>query len=301
MNYKAWEKGSQWRKWDLHVHTPASFHWKGSKLLRDMSPDERDLSFQELLNAIESSDVAVFGFMDYWTFDGYIQFNDFLNRKNIKISRTIFPGMELRVEAPVNYRLNIHILLSNSLTVQQLEDFKSKLMIASLNRRISDESIIEFAKSLDASKAKHHGFDEPQNLSPNQLLQLGSSTIEVTKESLREAVKSLPAGTVYIILPYDTSDGILKLDWKTHPHADNYFMQTAHVFESRKDESVALFLGIETDKNRDIIENFRKTLDHVKNLSFVEVMHIAILIMAITPTKKPLGSSLTLHFTDLGK
>jgi hypothetical protein len=264
MGYNVWEKGSQWRKWDLHVHTPASFHWKGSKLLRDMNADERDISFQELLSTIESSDVAVYGFMDYWTFDGYTQFNDFLNRKNIKVSKTIFPGMELRIEAPVDYRLNIHVLLSNLLTLQQLEDFKSKLMIASLDRRISDESIIEYAKSLDASKSKHHGFGDPKSLSPNQLLQLGSSTIEVTKESLREAVKSLPAGTVYIILPYDTSDGLLKLDWKTHPHADNYFMQTAHVFESRKDESVSLFLGVETDKNRDIIENFRKTLNYVK-------------------------------------
>jgi hypothetical protein len=84
--------------------------------------------------------------MDYWTFDGYIQFSDFLNRKNIKLSKTIFPGMELRIEAPVDYRLNIHVLLSNLISVQQLEDFKSKLMIASLDRRISDESIIEYAK-----------------------------------------------------------------------------------------------------------------------------------------------------------
>lgn len=264
MNYNVWEKGSQWRKWDLHVHTPASFHWKGSKLLRDMSLEEKDLSFQELLGAIEKSDVAVFCFMDYWTFDGYIQFVDYLNRKNIKCNKTIFPGMELRVEAPVDYRLNIHVLLSNLLTLQQLEDFKSKLTIRSINRRISDESIIEFAKSLDVSKAKHHGYDDPKTLNPKQLLQLGSSTIEITKESLNEANKSVPVGMAYIILPYDTSDGLLKLDWKTHPHADNYFMQTAHVFESRKDETRELFLGIETVKNRDIIGNFQKTLDYVQ-------------------------------------
>lgn len=30
-------KGSEWRKWDLHIHTPASFFWKGSKQLKDMS------------------------------------------------------------------------------------------------------------------------------------------------------------------------------------------------------------------------------------------------------------------------
>jgi hypothetical protein len=24
--------GSIWRKWDLHIHTPASFHWSGKRL-----------------------------------------------------------------------------------------------------------------------------------------------------------------------------------------------------------------------------------------------------------------------------
>lgn len=264
MGYKTWEKGSQWRKWDLHVHTPASFHWKGSKLLRDMGSDERDLSFQELLKTIESSDIAVYGFMDYWTFDGYIQFTDYLKRNNIKCNKTIFPGMELRIEAPVDYRLNIHVILSDLLTYQQLEDFKSRLIVRSINRRISDESIVEFAKTLDASKARHNGYGDPKTLNLNQLWQLGASTIEITKESLKEAIKSVPVGTAYIVLPYDTSDGLLELDWKTHPHADNYFMQTAHIFESRKEESVNLFLGIKTEKNRDIIENFQKTLGHVQ-------------------------------------
>lgn len=34
---KAYERGSEWRKWDLHIHTPASFHWKGAKF--DANPD----------------------------------------------------------------------------------------------------------------------------------------------------------------------------------------------------------------------------------------------------------------------
>ncbi len=171
--------------------------------------------------------------------------------------------MELRIEAPVNYRLNIHVILSDLLTQQQLEDFKSRLIIRSISRSISDESIINFARTLDASKAKQNGYGDPKTLSLNQLLQLGASTIEITKDSLSDAIMSIPKGMAYILMPYDTSDGLLKLDWKTHPHADNYFMQSAHIFESRNDEVVELFCGIETERNRNIIENFQKTLDHV--------------------------------------
>jgi hypothetical protein len=264
MTYNVYLKGSQWRKWDLHVHTAASFHWNGGALLRDMNEQEKEATFQQLLATLERTDVAVFCFTDYWTFDGYIQFINYLKHNNLSCSKTIFPGMELRVEAPVDYRLNIQVILSDSLTEQQLEDFKSKLTIRSINRRISDESIMEFAGTLDVSKAEKHGFDDPSHLSDNDLLRLGAITIEVTKSSLEKAVQSVPPATAYIVLPFDTSDGLEKLDWETQPQADNYFMQTAHAFESRKEETTNLFLGIETDKNRHFIENFQKTLNYMQ-------------------------------------
>ena len=264
INYNLYPKGSQWRKWDLHVHTPASFHWKDGKLLRDMDEEEKRSTFQQLLNTIENTDVAVFSFTDYWTFDGYIQFMNYLKENSLHCSKTIFPGMELRVEAPVNYRLNIQVILSDLLSEQQLADFKSSLNVRSINRRISDEAIIAFAKTLDASKARIHGFDDPRHLSDSDLLRLGVMTVEVTQSSLEAAIKSVPPARAYIVLPYDTSDGLEELDWETQPQADNYFMQTAHAFESRKEETTKLFLGIETDKNRQFIDNFQKTLNNVQ-------------------------------------
>jgi hypothetical protein len=264
MTYNVHPKGSRWRKWDLHIHTPASFHWNGGKLLRDMNEQEKEATFQELLATLEKTDVAVFCFTDYWTFDGYIQFINHLRDRNLSCSKTIFPGMELRVEAPVDYRLNIQVILSDALTEEQLEDFKSSLRVRSISRRISDESIMAFARTLDASKAKIHGFDDPSHLNDNDLLRLGMMTIEVTKSSLGAAIQAVPPATAYIVLPFDTSDGLEKLDWETQPQADNYFMQTAHAFESRKEETTNLFLGIETDENRHFIENFQKTLNHVQ-------------------------------------
>lgn len=64
-------------------------------------------------------------------------------------------------------------------------------------------------------------------------------------------------------MPYDTSDGLLKLDWKKHPQADNYFMQTANIFESRDDRNIDLFNGIENNNNKDFFINFFKTLGNL--------------------------------------
>ena len=195
------------------------------------------------------------------TFDGYVEFKKYIERKDLKLTKTVFPGMELRVEAPVDYRLNIHVILSDQLSEQQLKDFKAKLKIASINRNLSDDALKDFAKSLDDSKAKRHGFESPTTLSDMQLLQLGAKTTQITKESLCvDAFGAIPLKSGYILLPYDTSDGLVKLDWAKHPHDDNYFMQSAHIFESRNDEVIDLFLGRETPKNRGFIANFQKTL-----------------------------------------
>jgi ABC-type lipoprotein export system ATPase subunit/predicted metal-dependent phosphoesterase TrpH len=253
-------RGSVWRKWDLHVHTPASFHWNEGINLAKRTPGDRDIVLDELIEKVVASDVAVFGIMDYWTFDGYLAIRERLAARKLTIQKAIFPGMELRIEAPVDFRLNIQVVLSDALTKQQLQDFKMALRIGAIDRALSNESLVAFARTLDPSKAEVHGFQEADLKDEEKLLQLGSMTALVTRESLRAAIKQVPPDTCLVILPYDTSDGLSKLEWAKHPHDDNYFMQSAHMFETREPDNVDLFHGRETDKNRKFIGNFRITM-----------------------------------------
>lgn len=65
------ERGSEWRQWDLHIHTPASFHWKGAKFDgTPNSPIDRSL-VDDMILAMNAAQPAVFALMDYWTFDGW--------------------------------------------------------------------------------------------------------------------------------------------------------------------------------------------------------------------------------------
>lgn len=253
-------RGSEWRKWDLHIHTPASFYWTGTKKYKEMSTEEITAEIKNFIKIINESDIAVFCLMDYWTFDWYLELQDYLIANPDELKKTVFPGMELRVESPTSYRLNIHFILSDKLSRQQLIDFKSELYIRSIGKKLSDDALIQFAKSLDASKAKHHSFADPKTLTEDQLLLLGSTTAEITKESLHAAFKQIPYASGFVFLPYDTSDGLLKLDWKKHPHADNYFMQTADIFESRDQCNIDLISGKLTEENEPFFENFFKTL-----------------------------------------
>lgn len=257
---KSYPKGSEWRKWDLHVHTPASFHFNGTKKLREMSVEEKTAEIKNFIDIVNKSDVAVFCLMDYWTFDWYLELQEYVAKYPNKLKKTVFPGMELRIESPTNYRLNIHVILSDKLSKQELIDFKSELSIRSIDKKLSDDALIRFAKTLDESKAGKHGYENPATLEDEKLLQLGSQTAEITQDSLNKAFKNIPIDTGFIILPYDASDGLLKLNWKEHPHADNYFMQSAHIFETRDQRNIDLINGIETPDNKEFFENFYKTL-----------------------------------------
>lgn len=257
-----YERGSEWRKWDLHIHTPASFFWTGGKQLKDMATNEKEESMKSFIKAVNDSDVATFCIMDYWTFDWCIDLIKHNKQYPEELKKSVLSGMELRVECPVDYRLNIHVILSSTLTEQQLNDFKSelKIRIGGHNKNLSNDALIEFAKTLGEDKARVHGYDNPTTLTNDKLLELGSKTAEVTKDSLKKAFEHIPENSGYVVLPYDTSGGLSELDWSRHPQDDNYFMQTASIFEARDQKNIDLFQGKETEDNKDFFKNFYKTI-----------------------------------------
>ena len=225
-----------------------------------MDVAEKEAVLKEIVEALNNSDVAAFSIVDYWTFDGFEELRSHVSSGKANLIKTVFPGMELRVEAPVNYRLNVQVLLSDQLSRQQRADFKAELRLSGSDRSISEEALIQFAKGLSPDKAERHGFSGNYANDDAKLLSLGSKTAEVTRASLVRAKKTLPEGTCLIILPYDTTDGLEKLDWAQHPCADQYFMQSADIFETRSPGNVDLFLGRKTAANSAFFDNFLKTM-----------------------------------------
>lgn len=254
-------KGSEWRIWDLHIHTPASFHWNGGKIFSKMDDNEKNNCIKKIIEKFNNSNVDVFCIMDYWTFDGYFAIKRFLEiNQSIKLKKKLLPGIELRIEAPTDFRLNIHSIISDDVSDQELLDFINSLELLHLEKPLSNEAFIELAKTFDSGKAKKHGFGDPKGLNNEKLLILGQKTAEITKVSFEKAIKKITQGKCLIALPYDTSDGLEKMNWKKHPLHDNYFMQRADIFETRSEDNIKLFFNITDDKNKGYINDFMKTI-----------------------------------------
>lgn len=250
-------RGSIWRKWDLHVHSPASFHWNGKHFSGEPATDEELLG--EMVKALNSADAAAFCIMDYWTFDGWFALRSYVTRHEASLSKSVFPGIELRLEAPTNFRLNTHFLFDETLSDQQLREFLSALKIGVISRTPSREAFIELGKTYDNGKLAKHGFKPEDRGDDDQMARLGMMTAKITRDSWRVACESL-VERVLIVQPYDTSDGLEQLDWKRHPYDDAELMRAADFFETRNLQQVRLFLGAARLDKPQLSEDFKKTL-----------------------------------------
>ncbi len=253
--------GSIWRKWDLHVHTPASFIWKGGKKLRDQTTTERDDTCKSVLERMGALDVDAFCIMDYWTFDGFLELRDYLCRNPTATVKRVFPGIELRLEAPTDYRLNTHVLFDDLVSNERLGHFLAHLKFGGpQGRPPSRENFIEIAKSYDPGKLKHHGMTVADRADDGKMFHLGLSTAVVTRESLHQAIEIVGDEHCLIVQPYDTSDGLEDLDWKRHPYTDSTLMKWADMFETRDQLHVDLFLGFGHPKKPSVGKEFIENL-----------------------------------------
>lgn len=235
--------GSVWQKWDLHIHTPASFHWPGKKL--EEYAGDTDTLCADIVERFNATDVSAFCIMDYWTFAGYILLREYLDRHATATSTLLLPGIELRMEAPTDYRLNTHVLFSGDVSTDALTHFLSHLKIGGHDGKPpSRQAFIDIARTYDAGKLRKAGLTVADRSDETKMLDLGMKTVLVTRESVQAAIHVVGEDKCLLVQPYDTSGGIEGLDWKSHPYTDSILMKWAHCFETRHPLHVDLFLGL---------------------------------------------------------
>ncbi|MBI2641274.1 hypothetical protein HYW87_01600, partial [Candidatus Roizmanbacteria bacterium] len=119
-------KGSEWRKWDMHVHTPFT------KLSNKYTLANRGDVWTEFCDKIENSDVEVFGITDYFSVDNYFEFRKKFKTKYPLSKKAFFPNIELRVDRSSNNRnegYDLHLIFDNKLQDKDLQNFINNLKL----------------------------------------------------------------------------------------------------------------------------------------------------------------------------
>lgn len=268
---KIFVRGSEWRQWDLHIHTPASFHWEGRKFNEDIHSELNIQLIDEMIDALNNSKPEVFALMDYWTFDGWFALQRRLKDPDApKLNKTVFPGIELRLMSPLKKgRLNAHVIFSDCITEQQLKNFKSKLKIELIDEPLSNDGLINFARQhvLEEKLTKHNFKKEKVDTLDKEALHAGSSIAEINCDSYKDAIASVPKNLAVGFMPYNTNDGLSEIDLIEHY---SYFLglfDRSPIFETRNIDTWGAFVGKKTDGNSKWFDLFQTALGKIPRLA----------------------------------
>jgi hypothetical protein len=170
----SWPRGSKWRMWDLHIHSP------GTKL-SDHFASRGANPWDAYCRRLYASNVHVFGITDYFSADGYLStVREFRNRYPGH-AKLFLPNIELRTSDVVNRaqeEVNVHLIFNPF-------------------RPGYEERITEFLQALKTNKTVGEG----RNVKASELA--GTSAFEeatTTREFVREALHDVFGRTADLTL-----------------------------------------------------------------------------------------------------
>lgn len=206
---KNFKRGSEWRKWDLHVHTPYSIYQK-------FGNDSAE-TWEKYIEDLESldPDFAVLGINDYFFIDGY---EKLLNEKSKGRLNNVelFPVLEFRIEkfAGVEFgalkRINLHVIFSNEVSVDDIKNQFLNTLHQSYHleeegrpwhKTINRQSIEDLGKSLKENSPGKFSFSD---------IEVGFSNININEKQIFDALRKDCFSGKYLIAIGKTEWGDLK-------------------------------------------------------------------------------------------
>lgn len=264
----SYPRGSEWRQWDLHIHSPASFYWMGPRFQGD-STSAHDIGILDaMIAALNAAKPAVFALMDYWGFDGWFALKRRLAQPGApRLEKTVFPGIELRLCAPMSGRLNAHVIFSDQIDDQRLRDFLSVLRLELTDDPLSKLGLISYARRASRDLLSKHGFKKIDiDADDGKALEAGYKIAELKVDSYKVAIKATPDGQAIGFMPFMTHDGLGRVDVMTHYAYAMSLFDSSPIFETRDDAHWHAFVGRKTDANSKFFDSFQEALGGVPRL-----------------------------------
>jgi ABC-type dipeptide/oligopeptide/nickel transport system ATPase component len=256
-NYTRFLRGSEWRKWDLHIHTPET---KKHDRFEGSTPQEK---WEKYIEAINNSpeDISVIGITDYFCVENYFKFKNLISEGTItKNFDLILPNIEIRV-LPVTGSatpINLHCIFNPEIDSDIENRFLAKLKFnySGSDYSAKKEELIRLGKTLPGNSS----------LDNVAALKAGIAQYVVTIETLRtifEKDARLRENTIIIVSNKSTdgASGIRKhedffvdtgssqLDatrWSLYQFSDAIF--------SSNPNDVLYFLALGPDSKETVIE-----------------------------------------------
>jgi len=256
-------KGSEWRKWDLHIHSPLSILNNCYPKLSDGSPD-----WEKFISKLESLDMAVIGITDYFTIEGYKKVKEFKDQGRLSNIATILPNIEFRLNSVISSkkdgqsprRLNFHVIFSDEVSVKDIEEhflddinffYEGNPQDKDDIRKLKPSNIEELGKKL----IEQHKKFKDSGLSP---LEIGAMQTVVGHEDITERLKDSRFKGKYLVVFPEELSSLIDWDGQDH-HTRKGLLQKSDMVFSSNDKTISWCLGQDpyTDGIDKYVEEFK--------------------------------------------
>ena len=170
------KRGSEWRKWDLHIHTPDS-------IVQEYKTNEGEEVWEKFITELEQlpQEIKVIGINDYLFLDGYKKVLEYKNDGRLDNIDLILPVIEFRLKEFVGHsklgRINYHIIFSKELTSDTIEQqFLNQLYGQAI--LVPNESTVTWGGALSKQSLMDFG-KKIKETTPNGTNQPNGSDLEV--------------------------------------------------------------------------------------------------------------------------
>jgi predicted ATPase len=129
------QKGSEWKRWDLHIHTPFTKLANAFKGKDEGGTWDEEKIWDEYIKTLHESPVQAFGITDYFSCDNYFKLIKKYKHKYPESKKVFFPNIELRYSEAISKNEtnpDVHVIFDNdenTCSQRTIEKFLSKLPV----------------------------------------------------------------------------------------------------------------------------------------------------------------------------
>ena len=225
-NFK-YPKGSEWRKWDLHIHTP--FSYLNNQFGNDFNQYVKNL----FKKALEKEFVAI-GITDYFSIDGYKKLkNEYLQRNeslgNLGFSEDeikqikqilILPNIELRLNKLVGSdRINFHVIFSDKVNIDDVEENflrEIKFVYQGGPQTEDEKRSLSLQNLMDLGKKLKNEHDEFKKMSEIEVGMMNAVVDDTEIMKILSNKKSIFEGKYLTFVPAD--EDLSQISWNSQDH-----------------------------------------------------------------------------------
>lgn len=174
MDNKTYDRGSEWRRWDLHVHTPIS-------VCQQYGENNKD-TWNKYISDLEnlSEDFAVIGVNDYLFLDGYKILKKEQKENNRLNKLRLLPVVEFRIDkfAGVDFkqlkRINLHVIFSDEVEIETIQS----QFLNTLEQSYFIDGGKEWTRAININSVSELGKEIKKGIPDNELKKYGSDLTE---------------------------------------------------------------------------------------------------------------------------